>query len=844
MKRLGWLTGLWMVLSLLRVGEAGDRLDEVVRPILEDHCYACHGLGGKKGGVAFDGYESDEALRGDRRLWLAVLKNVRAGVMPPPGEPRLEADEIRQLEDWIKSEAFGLNPAEPDPGRVVVRRLNRVEYRNTIRDLMGVDYDTQAEFPADDTGHGFDTVGEVLTVSPLLLEKYLDAARAIVRQAVPRDSGVPATARVPGYRFKPEGLEESGRDRPAVLTYREGGRVSAWFEAPHEGRYRIRFELTATERYVDGVNDYSRCRLVVGVDDQEVERRELGRQENRRFEVVTERDWEAGRHRLTVEVESLTPELESPRWLAVRVDGVDVVGPLAREYWVKPPGYERFFPESIPNDAAGRRDLAAQLLGRFATRAYRRPVDEATVGRLVDLAERIWSQEGGTFEAGVAEAMTAVLASPRFLFREEGIVEDDQARHPLIDEYALASRLSYFLWSTMPDEELFRLAGEGRLRAELDAQIDRMLADRRSEQLVRQFVGQWLQTRDLDGVTINAFAVALRDQKPDPEADRRRERFRALRRKEPEQLTEEEKAELQAIQKAFAESRRRFEATELTGELRRAMRRETELLVERIFREGRPLHELIDADYTYLNERLARHYEIEGVEGDQMRLVKLPPENPRGGLLTQGTFLVVTSNPDRTSPVKRGLYILENLLGTPPPPPPPDIPALEDSARGRPGPPPTLREALAVHRAKPACASCHDRMDPLGLAFENFNAVGRWREAERGQPIDPSGSLITGESFASFRELKRVLANDRRRDFYRCVVEKLLTYALGRGLDENDVGTVDDLVARLESEGGRADLLIRGVIHSAPFQRRRREEPAGPALTQRVTPIQPGEEHR
>lgn len=825
----GWAVA---ILTLVSLGSgpatAGDRFVDEVLPILEDHCYACHGLGAKKGGVAFDAYASDEARTGDRRLWLAVLKNVRAGVMPPPGEPRPDAEQIRALESWIKAEAFGLDPDHPDPGRVVVRRLNRVEYRNTIRDLMGVEYDTTAEFPADDTGHGFDTIGEALSISPLLLEKYLDAARTIVTKAVPRDSGVPASTRVPGYRFRAEGAEKNGRDRPPTLSYREGGQVEAALDAPHDGRYELRFELTATERYVDGVNDYGRCRLILKVDGEEFDRRELGRQENRRFEVRASREWSAGPHRLTVEVEPLTPEAESPRSLAVRVDGVEVIGPMSREHWVKPAGYDRFFPGSIPTDETGRRRLAGELLGKFATRAFRRPVDDATVARLVGLAERFWSQPGGTFEAGVAEAMTAVLASPRFLFREEGIVEEDPSRHPLVDEYALASRLSYFLWSTMPDDELLGLASEGKLRENLDAQVERMLADGRSEQLVRQFVGQWLQVRDLDGININAFAVAARDQKPDPEADRRRERFRALRRKEPEQLTDEEKAEFAAIQESFAESRRRFQEMELTGELRRAMRRETEMLLERILREGRPLHELVDADYTYLNERLAKHYGIEGVTGDEMRLVQLPPDSPRGGLLTQGTFLAVTSNPDRTSPVKRGLYILENLLGTPPPPPPPDIPALEDSARGRQGPPPTLREALAVHRANPACASCHDRMDPLGLAFENFNAVGRWRDAERGREIDPAGSLITGESFASFRELKTLLATQRRQDLYRCVVEKLLTYALGRGLDENDVAMVDDLVARLEAEGGRANVLLRGVIDSAAFQRRRRD-PTAPA---------------
>jgi mono/diheme cytochrome c family protein len=820
-----WLLALVSLLFLsvspraVAADRAVEQLEEQIRPILEDRCYACHGNGGKKGGVAFDGYATDEELLRDRRLWSAVLKNVRAGLMPPADQPRASVEERLALEAWIKTSVFGIDPSDPDPGRVTVRRLNRVEYRNTIRDLIGVDFDTTTEFPPDDTGHGFDNIGDVLTISPLLLEKYLAAARAIVSKAVPMSSGVPAEVVVPGRRFHKADADagtDTGRgEGPLSLSYYEPASVRTVHNAPHDGTYQLVLDLTASERYVDGMFDYNKCRLIFKADGEELLRRDYSRQGGKPYQFTFDRSWKAGPHELTIEVEPLTPDERQVRSLALRIQSVTVRGPLERDY-------ERFFPGVVPDDPAGRRRYARELLGRFAFRAFRRPVDDQTVDRLLALAESVSAEEGQTFEAGIAQAMTAVLASPRFLFREEQTEPAPDGRHPYIDEYALASRLSYFLWSTMPDEELFRLAGEHRLRENLSAQLDRMLTDPKSSEFIRHFVGQWLQARDIDTVIINAFAVISRDEPPDPEAEKRRERFRELRRKPPDELTDEEKQELEEARAKFFGAFRRFREFELTGDLRRAMKRETELSFEHVIRNDRSVLELLDADYTFLNERLARHYGIEGVRGDEMRKVELPPDSPRGGILTQGTILAVTSNPDRTSPVKRGLFILDNVLGIPPAPPPPDIPPLEDAARGRKGPPPTLRETLALHRSLPLCHSCHNRMDPLGLAFENYNALGRWRDTERGQPVDASGTLITGEPFGDVRELKRVLVTDRRRDYYRCLSEKLLTYALGRGLEDADVVTVDALVERLEREGGRASALLRGIVESAPFQKRRR----------------------
>ena len=375
---------------------------------------------------------------------------------------------------------------------------------------------------------------------------------------------------------------------------------------------------------------------------------------------------------------------------------------MDERYWVRPPDYDRFFPGDIPGDADGRRLYARELLGQFAERAFRRPVDDATKDRLAALAEAVSAQDGQTFEAGVAQAMAAVLTSPRFLFREEAAEPGSTGRYPLVDEYALASRLSYFLWSSMPDAELIRLAGEHKLRANLPAQVERMLADPRSAEFIRNFVGQWLQARDIESVLINTPAVISRDEAPDPEAEKRRA---AVPRADP--------------QAARGTDRRREEgaASRPAGVLRlvpplprvRADRRPAagpcgaRPRCSSSTSSGRigSLLELLDSDYTFLNERLAKHYGIEGVQGDQMRRVTLPAGSPRGGILTQGTVLAVTSNPDRTSPVKRGLFILDNILGSPPAPPPPNIPSLEEAGKKITGRTPTLRESMVLHRSQP-----------------------------------------------------------------------------------------------------------------------------------------------
>lgn len=661
---------------------------ERVQPVLEKYCYGCHGNGVNEGNRTLDTFASDDALLKDTGLWWAVMKNLRTGIMPPPGEDRPTPEELQRMLGWIEADVFAIDPANPDPGRVTLRRLNRVEYRNTIRDLMGVRYDTNDAFPADDTGYGFDNIGDVLSLTPLLMEKYLQAAQVIVDEALQKNS-------------------------------------------------------------------------------------------------------------------------------------------------------DRFFPDGpAPDDPNQREAYVRKVLTQFVRRAYRRPVDDATIDRLVAIAQQVYAQPNQTLEAAVGRAMTAVLASPRFLFRtEDPAAASADARFPQIDEYALASRLSYFLWSTMPDEELMELADRGKLRQNLPAQVARMLKSKHSDAFVKNFAGQWLRTRDVENAKIYALpAMGLQE-----DYQKVLKELRAIKQLDendgpippppgPEgdgSVVDEEKArEIARVEKLRAEHGRLDKLRNLfSDDLRRAMRRETEMYFEYVLREDRSLLELIDSNYTFLNEDLAKHYGIPGVTGKEMRRVELPADSPRGGLLTQGTLLVVTSNPNRTSPVKRGLYILDNIVGFPAPPPPPaSIPPLEAAAAAVTGRKPTIRELQELHRSDSLCQACHARMDPIGLALENFNAMGMWRDREHDQPIDASGKLLTGETFDGIRQLKSILKEQHRLDIYRCVTEKLLTYALGRGLEYYDEHTVDLIVQQLDRQEGKMSVLMMGIIQSAAFDKQRRPE--------------------
>jgi hypothetical protein len=826
-----------------------------VQPLINKYCSDCHADGAEKGNVAFDQFPSDDALVADTELWFKVLKNVRAGVMPPAKKPQPTAEEKQRLATWIKYGAFGLDPSNPDPGRVTLHRLNRVEYRNTIQDLMGIDFNTTEEFPPDDTGYGFDTIADVLSVSPLLLEKYMQAAEKIVAKAVPTVAKFIPETTLTGKDFKSD--EGTTGER---FTFYKPARLAAKFKAAQAGSYKVTATLTVRG---DFDFDPGRCNLVLKIDGKEQVNQDFAWNNTKAYPFELPQNWEPGEHHFTVDLKPIEPRGAKPLVYNVPQDAaptekktspvdmmitsVRIEGPLEEKHWKSPKNYDRFFTRTEPPTAdPDRRLYAKEVLTAFATRAFRRPADDATVQRLVKIAESVYTQPGKRFEHGIAQAIVATLSSPRFLFRVEksDIRSPDEAFSP-VDEYALASRLSYFLWSTMPDAELFDLARRGELRKNLAAQVKRLVTDPRSKAFVENFTGQWVQGRDVDGISIDVRSVLARDSGQEKELERQleelRKRFAAQAQQPPQVAQANPQAGAAAGaapiagagagqgQNPFRASKLLRPTIELDTQLRNAMRLEPEMFFANIVREDRSLAELIDADYTYLNAKLAKHYGITGVKGEQMQKVTLPKDSPRGGLLTMGSVLVVTSNPTRTSPVKRGQFILDNILGMPSPPPPAEVPALEEAEKGVKDREPTVRETLQIHRDQPLCQSCHSRMDPLGLSLENFNPLGMYREKERNQDIDASGELITGEKFHDVRDLKKILKANHLNEFYRCLTEKVLTYALGRGLDYYDVEAVDRIVDRLEKDNGKFSTLLSGVIESAPFQKRRNRAVAAAA---------------
>jgi len=809
--------GLLAVSELSRAKEAsqGALYPKPVEHVLTTYCFDCHGEGMQKGKVAFDQFESRDAMLARRDVWLMALKNLRAGIMPPEKKARPDAAEQHALEEWIKGQVFQIDPRNPDPGRVTIRRLNRVEYRNTIRDLTGFDFKVEEELPPDDTGYGFDTIGDVLTVSPLLLEKYMRAAEAITAEAVPREQRAPTEQTIAGAEFQTASTNASF-DR---LSFYQEASVVHKYNAKESGTYHLEFEVQVLGQFEF---DPGKCSVAFKADDKVLGTRDFGWQNGKKFNIEFEQKLDAGEHELGLELHPQTPTNQKLNSLDFRLRQVRVRGPLEEGFGTRPKNFDRFFWKDPPKDAGERRIYAREVLSRFAKRAYRRPVEDKTIDRLVAIAEEVYSQPGKGFADGIAEAMIPVLASPKFLFRVEQVdPATARQKYPLIDEYSLASRLSYFLWSTMPDDELMALADRHELRKNLYTQVRGMVNDHRSHALVENFVGQWLQVRDLEGININEQVVLARDRGEDKERERRIQRLRELNAIPEDKRTPEQTKELQQM---IEQRRRRAQSKdniELNDELRRSMRDETQMDFDYVMRQDRSVLELVSGDYTFLNERLARHYGITNVSGHEMRLVNLPADSPRGGVLTDGSVLVVTSNPTRTSPVKRGLFILDNILGMPPPPPPANVPPLEASEKEFSDHQPTLRETLEMHRSKPLCSSCHSRMDPLGIAMENFNALGMWRDVERGAPIDAAGKLISGETFQDIREVKKTIVERHRRDFYRCLTEKLMTFAIGRGPEYYDTETVDRVVDRLDKENGRFSSLLMGLIESAPFQRTR-----------------------
>lgn len=746
-------------------------------PLLETYCYSCHGEGESKGKFSMDEFKDMSKHLDDRKHWLAVWRNIRSQIMPPSDEDQLGTEEKKKLLAWIEKDVFKLDPANPDPGRVTIRRLNRTEYQNAVYDLLGVEYDTREAFPADDTGYGFDNIGDVLSISPLLMEKYIAAADEVVALALPEG----AAAQVPRVDIDGSNFKNSGN--PAIdgswMPFANSQKVTFDQEIKWDGDYQIKVEYSihgATEATTD------EAILNVTAGGAPVGKVSLGWDQRRVIELTGKAALKTGKQTLEIGITPARRALPAEEELFFKVQRVIVQGPLGGSQQELAKGYRMIFVDGPPPDTVSGKDrYARKIMRSFVSRAFRKPLDEPTIDKLAAIVRDVSAEPGKTFQDGIKQAIGICLASPRFLFRVEFQPEpNNPAKIVQLDEYSLAARLSFFLWGSVPDDELLSLAFNNKLRANLPAQVDRMLKDPRSKRLVKNFIGQWLQARDVETVAMSAKTI-------------------------------------------LGKSSNREAAKTFDSRLRSDMQTETEMLFEFILREKRPAEELISARYSFLNERLAKFYGIDGVTGEEFQPVDLTEHPERGGILTQGTFLMVTSNPTRTSAVKRGLFVLDNLLGTPAPPAPPGVPELE-SAVSSANAHPTMREMMEIHRKKPECRGCHARMDPIGLGLENFNALGQFRTTEHGKPINASGKLLTGEKFSDVAALKEILATGRKQDFYRCLSEKLLTYAIGRGVEYYDSTTVDLLTDRLENNKGNLRELVQGIIESTPFQKRRGDD--------------------
>ncbi|MBZ2178051.1 MAG: DUF1592 domain-containing protein [Acidobacteriota bacterium] len=735
-------------------------------PVIDRYCKGCHNAQTKVAGLALDTVKADDAAS-----WEKVLRRVRGRTMPPAGLPRPGEAEYEGLVARLEKR---LDARPMDPGRTdTFRRLNRTEYQNAIRDLLAVEVDVTGLLPADDVSRGFDNV-TVGNLSPTLLERYLGAARKIGRLAIgiaPKQAGGETV-------LLPPDLTQEEHFEGLPLGTRGGTAVRYTFPLDAEYEIQVRLQRDRNE-HVEGLRGQHTVELLL--DGERIQafvakppapgkdHAGVDREFNVRVRVS------AGPHTVAaVFPKQASAMLETERQpyqahfnmdrhprITPAVFSVTVNGPYNAKGPGDTPSRRAIFVCSTQDEAC-----ATRIVSRLARRAYRRPVRAADLAVPMRFFRETQGKEG--FEAGIEMALRAVLVSPEFLFRVE---QDPAGVKPgtayRISELELASRLSFFLWSSIPDEELLGLAERGELRKPgvLSGQVRRMLGDERARMLVTNFADQWLQLRNV--------AAATPDMRAFPDFD---------------------------------------------DNLRKAFRRETHLFLESVLREDRSVTELLRANYSFLNERLAKHYGVAGVYGSRFRKVTFGEGAERGGLLRQGSILTVTSYATRTSPVIRGKWVLDNILGVPPPPPPPNVPALEETKAAMKKM--TVRERLAEHRRNPACAGCHKLMDPVGFALENYDAVGRWRRAEDGVPVDVSGGLPDGAQFSGVAGLEKALLT-RPELFATTVTEKLLTYALGRGVEFTDAPAVRQIVRQAERNNFRFSSLLEGIAGSPSFQMRR-----------------------
>ncbi len=742
-----------------------DLFRKQIQPFLRKYCFKCHGPQEQAEGLEFHKFTDVASVLKARKTWEKVLGKIKFGVMPPEEHDRQPTNQERQrVVQWLEEKLYHVDCSKlRDPGRVTIRRLNRVEYNNTIRNLVGVDFEPGKGFPSDDVGYGFDNIGDVLSLPPLLMEKYLDAAEKIAEAAIIGD----VEARR-NQHFEDKNLDAgNGRRRDTgFVQLSTNGEVSARAKFPLDGQYVLRVRAAA-----DQAGDEP-AKMEFRIDGKQVQVFEIeGHRQPKIYEATIKIEKGSRTFSAAFINDYYNPKAENPRDRDrnLVVSFLEVKGPIYVEGEQDLPETHRRIVICRPGGDKSVRDCAVAIFRNFASRAFRRPATGEELARLADLVESALKQ-GDTFEQAVQVALQAVLVSPHFLFRVENDPQphDPEAKHRIVD-YELASRLSYFLWSSMPDDELFQLAEQRKLHRTdvLEQQVRRMLKDAKSGALVENFGGQWLNLRNLDNAA------------PDP--------------------------------KIFPT---------FNDKLRADMRRETKLFVEAVIREDRSILDFLDGDFTFLNARLAEHYGQPGIEGEEFRKVPLVGGR-RAGVLTQASILTITSEPTRTKPVKRGKWVLENILGTPPPPPPPNVSELEETAQANPDS--SLRKQLELHRKNPVCASCHNLMDPIGFGFENFDAIGRWRDQDGKFPIDASGELPGGAKFNSPIDLVRIL-KQRKSDFSRCLTEKLLTFALGRGLEFYDKCAVDRIVSALSSNESRFSTLVIEIVRSEPFLMRRGDE--------------------
>jgi len=732
--------------------------------ILSSYCQGCHNESNRSGGVSVEGLKAS-AVGEAGMTWEKILRKVRTGEMPPLGLPRPKAADTASFVSWLEKELDTHATAKRNPGTPMVHRLNRAEYSNSIRDLLGLRLDHAASLPADDAGYGFDNIGSVLTVSPLLMEKYMTTARRVSRLAVGTVKASPAIE-----RFNPGKGPALDASDELPLNLRGGLLLKYYFPVDAEYSLMVRVRgvpaAKAPPPKLDVRIDGVRTKLHDVIIDTN-EEAQITRNYELRLPIT------AGLHSIGASFLAETLKQEVGVVVRNRFGGGGGPPPGVSVEYLQVGGP---FNVSGPGDTESRKAIfvcrpakgqletpcARRILTGLARKAYRRPVTAADITPLMNLFAT-GRKDGGSFDSGIEMALKAVLVSPSFLFRVE---RDAAPGVHAVSDLELASRLSFFLWSSIPDEELLRLAEQNKLRAALPAQVRRMLADAKAKSLVENFAGQWLQLRNIPS------------WRPDPE-------------KYPQ----------------------------FDDALRTAMQRETELFFEYIVREDRNVLDFISADYSFLNERLARHYGVQGVKGTYFRKVTLNGEE-RGGVMTHGSVLTVSSYPTRTSPVLRGKWILENILATPPPPPPAGVPDLAEKAANSAK---DLRAALEKHRASAGCASCHSRLDPLGFALENFDAIGKFRAMEDGAKVDASGSLPGGINFEGPAGLKKVLM-ERQNYFVECISEKLLTYALGRGLEHYDLPVVRQVRREAAAKDNRFSELVLAIANSVPFQMRRSPE--------------------